>query len=202
MRLFKAANPAWWRPASWGILTMMLFELVLAANGVLQEWEQRPPPFMAMMVFVFGGVIYASRRFGPALARLPFAALIGLQVFRLPLELVMHRAARSGVMPEVMSYSGYNFDILSGIWAAVVGWLAYRGEAPRWLLWSWNLLGTALLLVVICIAIAATPLAHAFGYDQMNTWVAYPPFIWLPGVLVPAAALGHLVIWRKLLTKP
>jgi len=32
----------------------------------------------------------------------------------------------------------------------------------------------------------------------LNTWIADPPFIWLPGVLVPAALLGHLLLWRKM----
>jgi len=38
----------------------------------------------------------------------------------------------------------------------------------------------------------------AFGPDRLNTWIADPPYIWLPGVLVPAALFGHLLTWRKL----
>jgi hypothetical protein len=199
MKLFEAANPRWRRPASWAILTAMLFQMLLAVNGVLRLWDRRPPPFLAMMACIFAAIIYLSRRFGPALAGLSFGSLILLQAFRLPLELVMHRAATAGIMPVAMSYSGWNFDIVTGATAGVVAYLAWTGAAPVWLLWVWNLLGSVTLLVVVGIAIAALPIAHAFGYDQMNTWVTYPPFVWLPGVLVPAAMLGHLVIWRKLL---
>ena len=33
----------------------------------------------------------------------------------------------------------------------------------------------------------------------MNVWVAMPPFVWLPTVLVVAALGGHIVIFRRLL---
>ena len=198
VKLAARAEPAWRRPASWLVLTVILFELLLGANGVLRQWDRRPPPMLALMVTLFAGLLFASRRLGPKFAVLPYAVLIGLQVFRFPLELVMHRAAATGIMPIAMSYSGYNFDVLSGISAGVVGWLAQHGQAPRWLLWAWNVLGSVLLLIIIAISLAASPVTHAFGYDQMNTWVAYPPFVLLPGILVPAAAFGHLVLWRKL----
>jgi hypothetical protein len=199
VKLAERANPAWRNTAAWALLTVMLFELVMAGNGVLRQWDRTPPPMMALMACLFAAIIYLSRRFGPQLAQLPFSAVVGLQAFRLPLELVMHRAADKGIMPVAMSYSGWNFDIVSGALAVVVAVFAAKGRAPRGLIWTWNIMGSALLLAIITIAIAATPVAHAFGYDQVNTWISYPPFVWLPGFLVPAAALGHLVVWRKLL---
>ena len=52
-------------------------------------------------------------------------------------------------------------------------------------------------------AIASTPIFHAFGEApaQLNTWIAYHPFAWLPGVLVATALAGHLVLWRRLAAK-
>jgi hypothetical protein len=32
----------------------------------------------------------------------------------------------------------------------------------------------------------------------LNTFVADPPFVWLPAVLVTAALMGHILVWRKL----
>ena len=129
--------------------------------------------------------------------RLPLAALIGFQAFRLPLELVLHKAAAEGVMPVQMSFSGYNFDILSGLLAIPVAWLAWKGRAPEALVVIWNLMGSALLLVIVTIAAVSTPTVAAFGPDRLNTWIADPPYIWLPGLLVPAALLGHLLLWRR-----
>jgi hypothetical protein len=112
----------------------------------------------------------------------------------------MHQAAGEGTMPVQMSFAGWNFDIVTGATAIIVAIMAARGEASRRLVLAWNLLGTTLLAVVAGIAIASTPVFHAFGEApaQLNTWIAYHPFAWLPGVLVAIALAGHLVLWRRL----
>lgn len=174
----------------------------LASSGVLARFDQRPPPLGLFLLMVFGAALVLG--FSPVGRRvadgLPFWALIGLQSFRLPLELVMHEAARAGIMPVQMSFSGWNFDIVTGASAVVVALLARKGRASRGWLRAWNTLGILLLLNILAIAIASTPVFHAFGTDpaRLNTWVAYFPYVWLPGVLVPAAIFGHVVIARKL----
>ena len=57
------------------------------------------------------------------------------------------------------------------------------------------------VLAIIGIALASLPRFHAFGSapSQLNTWVAYFPFVWLPAGLVSSALLGHVVLWRRLL---
>jgi hypothetical protein len=105
-----------------------------------------------------------------------------------------------GVMPVQMSYSGFNYDIVTGITAGVLGaWLSRR-RAPRWIVIAWNLLGFALLVNVVTIAIVSTPVFRWFGDDRLNVFVTYPPFVWLPAILVPAALMGHILVWRRLST--
>jgi len=128
---------------------------------------------------------------------LPLAALIGFQAFRLPLELVMHRAVRDGVMPNVMSFSGYNFDIVSGITAVPMALWVATGRAPRGVVWAWNLMGLALLLTIAVIAALASPVIGAFGPDQLNVWVTRFPFTSM-AVMVGGALLGHVLVFRKL----
>jgi hypothetical protein len=124
--------------------------------------------------------------------------LVAVQAFRLPLELAMHAMYERGIMPEPMSYSGRNFDILTGGTAIVVAALvAARLAGPRLVL-AWNLLGSALLVNVLVVAILATPLFRYFGDEHLNIWVTYPPFVWLPAVMVVAALAGHVVIFRAL----
>jgi len=204
--LFAMLQRAGRTAASIGIALVagvMTLQIVLAWNGWFREWDRVPPPIMLAVVgsivlvlaTVFSGV-------GARLATaLPVAALVGFQAFRLPLELVMHRAAADGVMPVQMSYSGWNFDIVTGASAIVVAWLAATGRAPRALIVAWNTLGTVLLAAIIGIAVVSTPTFAAFGSrpEQLNTWIADPPYVWLPGILVPAALFGHLLLWRKLL---
>lgn len=195
----RVAAPRRVLPLGCAIGILMAIEYALASWGVLRNWESRPPPIMLLvMISLLLVVRLAFSVTGTAMAKLPFAMLIGLQAFRLPLELVMHHAAAEGRMPVQMSYSGWNFDIVTGITAIPVAWLAFGGKAPRWLLMGWNALGSLLLAAIVGIAVASTPVFAAFGPDRLNTWIADAPFVWLPCVLVPAALLGHLLLWRKL----
>jgi hypothetical protein len=61
---------------------------------------------------------------------------------------------------------------------------------------AWNVMGLVLLANVVIVAILATPRFAYFGEDNLNVWVTYPPFVWLPAVMVLAALAGHLVIFR------
>lgn len=185
------------------VAAWMIFTGEVAARGVIAQFDRQPSP----MLFVFLGVIALGVALGlsPVGSRLvrgiSLPVLIGIQAFRFPLELLMHRAAGEGVMPVQMSYSGWNFDILTGIAAIVVSILLATGRMSRKGAWVWNIGGIVLLAGIILIAAASSPMIRAFGDEpsKVNTWVAYFPFIWLPAVLVVAAIAGHVVITRKLL---
>ena len=115
---------------------------------------------------------------------------------------MMHEAARQGVMPAQMSYSGYNFDILTGITAAILGvTMAFRPVA-RWVIAAWNVMGLGLLATIVAIAIISTPAIGAFGPDRYNVWVMTVPYVSLPAVMVLAAWAGHLVVFRALAESP
>jgi hypothetical protein len=196
--------PALGRALAWFVAWSALAGGV-ASSGVLLRMDVRPPPFAFLFVALFA--LGFSLGFGPVgrrLMRLPVAALVGIHAFRLPLELVMHRAAIEGVMPVQMSYAGWNFDILTGLTAIVVAFLAAKGRAPRGLVAAWNALGTTLLIVILTIAMVSSPLFQLFGSAprQVNTWVAHFPFVYLPTVLVVVAIAGHVTLWRKLLANP
>jgi hypothetical protein len=171
-----------------------------ARSGVLREWDRRPPPFALLVLGIVGlSALIAFGRAGRCLARfVPLWALVAVQAFRLPLELAMHAMSERGIMPGVMSYSGRNFDIVTGASAVVVALLTASGVAGRKLVLVWNVAGLLLLTNVVIVAILATPAIRYFGDQQLNVWVTYPPFVWLPAVLVLAALAGHLVIFRAL----
>jgi len=186
--LVTAVASAVWMTATWRA----------AESGVLREWDATPPPFALLVVGVLSvtGAL-ALTGYGRRLARgLPLWALIGVQGFRLPLELAMHALYERGIMPVQMSYSGRNFDILTGATAIVLAFLVFAGRAGTRLVLAWNVLGLLLVLNVVTVGILSTPRFRFFGDDQLNLFVTYPPFVWLPAVMVVAAIAGHLVIFR------
>lgn len=103
-----------------------------------------------------------------------------------------------GIMPQQMSYSGRNFDVLTGTTAIVVAGLVAARVAGRRLVMAWNSAGLLLLVNIVTVAILSTPRFAAFGPDHLNVFVTYAPFVWLPAVLVLAALAGHLIVFRAL----
>lgn len=172
-----------------------------AARGFLQF---EPPP--TMLVLVVATLAIAARiahsPLGTRLATgIPMTWLVGFQSFRIVVELLLHRAYTESLIPVQMSYSGRNFDIVSGVTALLVGlWLA-SGDRPgaRRIVQAWNLLGFALLLNIVTIAMlsAPTPL-RVFKNEPSSAWVTGAPWVWLPTVMVLAAILGHLLLFRRL----
>jgi hypothetical protein len=177
----------------------MALTWVAAASGVFRQWERTPPPFALLVVSIVALAFAMSyTRFGTRIViGIPLWALVIVQAFRFPLELAMHGMYTRGIMPVQMTYTGLNFDILTGITAIPVALLAARGGNGR-LVTAWNILGLALLINVVTVAILGTPRFRYFGDEHLNVWVTYPPFVWLPAVMVLAALAGHLLIFRAL----
>jgi hypothetical protein len=199
-RVERAPPGSAWRFAL-GIAAWVVLIGVVSAAGLLHGGARPPPVGVLVLVGLALAVAVARSRLGARFAHgLPLAAIVGFQAFRLPLELVMHRAASEGTMPVQMSFSGYNFDIVSGASALIVAWLVARGSAPRWLVAAWAVVSSALLAAIVVIAVVSTPLFAAFGHapERLNTWIEWFPFAWLPALLVPAALLGQIVVFRRL----
>jgi hypothetical protein len=142
--------------------------------------------------------LMAATRFGamsPGVMRL----LVVVSVVRVPVEVVLWSLSRHGFVPELRTFEGRNFDILSGLSAPLVAWLAFRGGAiNRPVLIAWHLVALALLLNIVTIAILSleTPFQR-LAFNQPNRGVLYFPFIWLPAVVVPVVFVSHVEsLWR------
>jgi hypothetical protein len=166
-----------------GVAIWLAAQAIAALSGLLGRFDVRPPP----MVIWFASMVVMT-------------LALAWSRFRLPLELVMHRAAVAGIMPNVMSYTGYNFDIVTGATALPLALYAWRRPVPRWLILLWNVTGQLLLLVIIGVAFAASPVFRAFGDGQLNVWVTEFPYVWI-AVMVAAALFGHVVTLRKLMAE-
>jgi hypothetical protein len=170
-----------------------------AASGTL-HFEAPPTMLIIFPLMLVLVVIVARSGAGTRIAlELPLAALVGFQGFRVLVELLMHRAYLEGLMPAQMSYSGRNFDIVTGVTALLLAaWLATGRRSPR-LVFAWNTLGVLLLANIVGIALlsAPTPL-RVFMNEPADVWITRAPWIWLPTVMVVAAALGHVLVYRRL----
>lgn len=183
-----------------GLLVWMSATYVAANRGVLQfppDAPTMPVVFVLLVALSVGlGVSTVGRRLA---AGLPLAILVGVQSFRLPLELMMHRAYDAGLMPVQMSYSGLNFDIVTGITALIVAVLLATGRVGLRTVRAWTVMGTLLLVNIIVISWLSAPTPwRVFRDGPANVWVTTAPYIWLPTVMVAFAILGHIVVYRRL----
>ncbi|WP_103069527.1 hypothetical protein [Aquimarina sediminis] len=124
-----------------------------------------------------------------------------LHTVRIPVELVLYWLFLHKAIPELMTFSGRNFDILAGITAPFIFYFGYINKIirPRVLL-TWNIVCLLLLLFIILNAILSFPSPfQQFAFDQPNIALLYLPYVWLPSVIVPIVLFSHLVSIHYLL---
>lgn len=144
-------------------------------------------------------VIWTALALSPVGLRLattiPLTALVGFQAFRLSLELVLHSWYTQGTIPKTMTWSGQNWDIVSGIIALVCAPLAGRWSmAARFA----NILGLALLLNVIRVAVMSSPVPFGWNVQPPLQLAFHLPYMLIGPVCVGGALFGHIVLTRAL----
>src|SRR4030095_5783785 len=174
---------------------------VLASGGFYLDTNSRPPrmflfgllPALALITAYF---IFARASF---IEKLPLAHLTLLHPIRIPVELVLSWLFTAGMVPEVMTFHGNNFDILSGITAPIVYFIAFRGgRVNTKLLAAWNIFALVLLVNIVVTAILCVPSPiQKLAFDQPNVAILYFPNIWLPTVIVPIVLFCPLAsLWK------
>ena len=148
-------------------------------------------------------VLFITKRGRTFIDGMNLKVLTILHIIRIPVEIVLLWLCMHKVVPQIMTFEGRNFDILSGISAPFIYYIAFRKETyNKWVLLVWNIICLILLINIVSIAILSAPFAfQRFGLDQPNIAVLYFPYIWLPACVVPVVLLSHLASIRLLLKK-
>lgn len=186
------------RLALFGWLTVAA---MVAMAGLLDDFDTLPPRFAFIVgpAVLTAWIVALHPGTGPLLDRVPGTWLVGFQFFRVPMELILWRLAAAGVIPVTMTFEGRNFDILVGLTAPVLAWLAFT---QRWLspgpVIFWNVFGLVLLGNIVTVAALSTPTRfRQFFEGPPNEMIAGFPFVWLIAFVVPLALLGHLASIRQ-----
>ena len=126
--------------------------------------------------------------------------LTWLHIVRIPVELVLLWLFQNGQVPELMTFEGRNFDILSGLTAPLIIYFGFiKKSLSNKMIIAWNTLCLVLLFNIVGTAVFSAPFPfQKFAFEQPNIGVFYFPFVWLPGVIVPLVLFAHLSAIRKL----
>ena len=179
----------------------IIFQAVIVIGGFYQDATAVPPRIAVFGVFpaLVTIIVYFIFFRSSFIERIPPRLLTLLHVVRIPVELVLFLLFVSKQVPQVMTFEGRNFDIISGILAVIVYFVAFRGKTVnRWILIGFNIVGLLLLANIVSIAILSLPSPiQQIAFDQPNRAVTFFPYIWLPTIIVPIVLFAHLSsLWK------
>lgn len=177
---------------------------LLALDRFFNDFSFHPPRILFAVLPAFVGMLYLA--FHPLTLRwireIPQRWLIGLQVFRVAIEIQLWYLYGAGLVPRLLTFEGRNFDILVGLSAPVVAWYVHRAhkrnEGMPQLVAGWNAVGLLLLTNVVVHGILAMPTKfQVFTEPPGNIGMTLFPWIWLPTFIVPFAYLLHILSLRR-----
>ncbi|WP_300021982.1 hypothetical protein [uncultured Maribacter sp.] len=127
--------------------------------------------------------------------------LLGIHMIRIPVELCLYQLFLDAQIPKIMTFSGYNFDILIGISALALvlyRFLKKKDISKRYFK-TWNIIGILFLSSIVIIAILSAPLPiQQFAFEQPNIALLEFPYSMLPTCIVPIVFISHIMLLKKL----
>lgn len=185
------------------LLLWLTIQTALGLSGFYLKTDTTPPRFPALvappLLLLIGLLLTQSGR--NFLNNLSLSHLTLLHVVRIPVELVLFWLFLGRAVPEIMTFEGRNFDILSGLTAPVMYYFGFvRKILPHSVLLIWNLTCLGLLINIVATAALSVPSPfQQLAFDQPNSAILYFPFLWLPSVVVPIVLLAHVAAIRRLI---
>ena len=184
-------------------IMLLLVQTVLGLKGFYQNTSSYPPPLPLLIGPGLLGIIilFVTRGGRELIDSFDQKWMTWLSVIRVPVEFVLLTLFIYKQVPQVMTFEGRNFDILSGLSAPFIAYFGYtkrKISKPALLIWNFVCLGLLLNVVIHAVLAVPGPLQR-IAFDQPNVAVLYFPFVWLPGFVVPVVLFTHLVNIKQLL---
>lgn len=190
-----------------GLIIWLLIQAVLSFNNFYNSNVNLFPPKIALFgvlpLIITIVLLFATAKGREFIDSLSLINTTYLNVVRIPVEIVLFWLFLNKAVPELMTFTGINFDIIAGFTAPFIAYYGFKKDVlNRKFILFWNTICLGLLVNIVVIAILSIPSPmQKFGFDQPNIAVLNFPFSWLPTFIVPIVFFGHLVSIRQLLKK-
>jgi hypothetical protein len=113
-----------------GLAIWLVYVGLFSSLGYMRDPSLRPPGIvwvvgpavlgiLALVFFNIGARVAAA---------IPLWLILGFQGFRVGVELLVHRLWEDGLMPKLLTYEGGNVDMLVGLSAPIIAWVAMTGR--------------------------------------------------------------------------
>ncbi|NMM47476.1 hypothetical protein [Marinigracilibium pacificum] len=152
------------------------------------------PPFVPICIYLF------TPRGRKIMKGFELKWLTLMQSLRLPIAFILVGLYYYKLIPQSITFSGSNYDILAGITAPFVYFYGYKKKALSInLMIIWNILALYTLMHLFIIVLFALPSPfQSFIYKQSASGILYFPYVWLFGFITPSFIFGHLAAISEL----
>lgn len=139
--------------------------------------------------------------------RLNIPCLLAIHVLRIPVELGLYKLYLQNKIPALMTFTGWNYDILVGVSALILlaSMLYIKKSISSLLFITWNIIGLIFLTIIVSLAVLSSPLPiQQFAFEQPNIAVLKFSYSFLPTCIVPAVLMSHILLigwYSKIKTK-
>jgi hypothetical protein len=186
-------------------LAWLGIQALIGLSGFYAGSAGMPPRavLMPLLPLIVIAALFLTNQGRLFLDRLDIQGLTWLHIVRIPVEIVLFWLALYGQIPKLMTFEGRNFDIIAGITAPIVAFIAFR-VVRKYVtpLLLWNVLCLGLLLNIVIHGILSLPSPfQQFALEQPNVAMLHFPFVWLPSYIVPIVLCSHLASIRLLIAE-
>jgi len=200
---YKATNYS--KTALLIVSAWMIAQTVITLSGFYKISSSVPPRVSLLLVppLVMTIILFSTKKGKAFIDRLDLKTLTLFHMVRIPVELTLFWLFLNKSVPELMTFEGRNFDILSGISAPLMYYFVFvKMKWSNAVLLIWNFICLALLFNIVFHAFLSVPgIFQQFAFDQPNVAIVVFPFVFLPSVLVPMVLFSHLTAIRRILLK-
>jgi hypothetical protein len=183
----------------------LLLQAIISLTGFYTVTSNAPPR-STLLIFppiILIIILFLTPKGKKYIDSLNIKTLTILHTIRLPVEIVLFWLFIQKAIPQIMTFEGRNFDVISGITAPLIYYIGfYKIKTGRISILFWNFFCLGLLINIFIIAVLSAPFPfQKFAFDQPNIAMQYFPYVWLPCCLVPIVLFSHLASIRQLLKK-
>ena len=184
-----------------GLPVWLVYVGLMSYSGLVSKTALRPPGivYIALPAVLFVLVVFVFSGEGARIASaFPLWVLIGMQTFRIGVELLLHRLWVDGLAPRIVTYQGSNVDIWIGLSAPLIALVSTRGRWGERLALGWNVVGLITLANAITLAALTAPGLNLIPSEVPDLAIGAFPFTYIAGFFAPLAMALHALSIRGL----
>lgn len=179
------------------VSAFVLWQLIVGMLAVLKIFEETPNVFPFALLGTVALTFLLLKRIDRQ--KINSNILLSIYILRIPVELILYQLYLQNKIPSLMTFKGWNLDILIGFsaFAILIYQLISKREINKQFFIIWNIVGIVFLSFIISLAILSSPLPiQQFAFEQPNIAVLEFPYCLLPTCVVPIVLISHILLLR------